>query len=150
MFLIVLDPSKKMAYFCKHWPSDLVLDIEEVVQTRVSYLISTNRILICIYFNIKFLKYFNARQSKPSAKSVWVHKAPATCKPTCPNVDDTDSEDNSDSCDTAAIPTNTGMDKWKTYLNITEDIPEGMGIVGWWGVCYLFHSLCVHHWCCVL
>ena len=40
MLVIVLDPSKKMSYFCKHWPSNLVLDIEQVVQNRVSCFIS--------------------------------------------------------------------------------------------------------------
>ena len=64
---------------------------------------------------MKFLKYFNVRQMNPSARSVQVHKAPATRKSTHPNVNNTSSEDNSDGCDTAAIPTNTVMDsEWKT------------------------------------
>ena len=76
-------------------------------------------------------------------KSVRVHRAPATCKSTRPNIDDTDSEDDLDGCETAAIPTNAVMDsEWKTYLNITEDVLEGMDIVCWWGVC-LFRSLCM-------
>ena len=110
MFVIVLNPTKKMTYFCGHWPSNLVSDVEDVVQSRVSYLTFTYRRLIHIHPNINFLKYFNAQQKSLSAKSVQVHKAPATCKSTCPNVDDTDSEDNSDGCDTAAILTNTVMD----------------------------------------
>jgi hypothetical protein len=35
----VLDPSKKMSYFHKHWPSHLVSDIEEAIQSRVSHLL---------------------------------------------------------------------------------------------------------------
>ena len=33
---IVLDPSKKMSYFCKHWPPELVSDVEDTIQTTVS------------------------------------------------------------------------------------------------------------------
>ena len=35
---VVLDPSK-MSYFHKHWPSDLVSDVEEAIQSRVSHLL---------------------------------------------------------------------------------------------------------------
>ena len=41
MFVIVLDPTKKMSYFRKHWPSDLVSNVEDVVQSRVSHLTFT-------------------------------------------------------------------------------------------------------------
>jgi hypothetical protein len=37
---VVLDPTKKMSHFQKHWPSDLVSDVEDAVQTRVSHLLS--------------------------------------------------------------------------------------------------------------
>ena len=135
-----------MSYFRKHWPSDLVLEVEEVVQSRVSFnLTFTYQILICIHCDMKFFKYYNARQSNSGVKTVRVYKAPVPHKVTRPNIDDTDSEDDSDVCDTAVIPTNTGMDEWKTYLNGLEDIPEGMGIVRWWGVSYLFYFLCVYH-----
>ena len=33
--VLVLDPLKKMSHFCKHWPSYLVPDVEEAIQTRV-------------------------------------------------------------------------------------------------------------------
>jgi hypothetical protein len=36
----VLDPSKKMSYFRKHWPSNLVSDVEDTVQTRVRPLLT--------------------------------------------------------------------------------------------------------------
>lgn len=43
----VLDPSKKMSYFRKHWPSDLVSDVEEAIQTRVSHILVT----LCTLFH---------------------------------------------------------------------------------------------------
>jgi hypothetical protein len=49
------------------------------------------------------------------------------------NVDDTETEDDTDSCE-AAVGPNVAMDEWKTYLNTKEDVPEEMGIVRWWGV----------------
>ena len=86
------------------------------------------------YSDAKFLKQFNVTQTNPSAKCVRVHKAPATYKATRPNIDNTDSEDDTDSCEATAVPTNTGMDEWKAYINTIEDIPDGMSIVRWWGV----------------
>jgi hypothetical protein len=38
-YIIVLDPTKKMAYFHKNWKSDLVSKVEETVKTRVSSLL---------------------------------------------------------------------------------------------------------------
>ena len=43
--------------FCKHWPFNLVSDIEDVVQSRVGYLMFTYWRLNCIHLNMKFLKY---------------------------------------------------------------------------------------------
>ena len=39
-FSPVLDPSKKRSYFHKHWPSDIISHVEDVVQKRVSHLLS--------------------------------------------------------------------------------------------------------------
>jgi hypothetical protein len=36
----VLDPSRKLAYFHKHWPSDIVADVEDAIQKRVCHLLS--------------------------------------------------------------------------------------------------------------
>ena len=33
----VLDPTKKMSHFHKHWPLHLIPDIEDVIQTRVCF-----------------------------------------------------------------------------------------------------------------
>ena len=49
---IVLDPSKKLAHFCKHWPPELLPDVEDTVQKRVSHLLSlfihTNLFMWCL------------------------------------------------------------------------------------------------------
>ena len=45
---------------------------------------------------MKFLKHFNVLQSKPSVKTVHFCKTPVTYKPARPNIDDTDTEDDSD------------------------------------------------------
>ena len=50
------------------------------------------------------------------------------------NVDDTDTEDDAGDCDATDTQSDAWMDEWKSYLNTHEDIPEGMGIVRWWGV----------------
>ena len=34
----------------------------------------------------------------------------------------------------AVTSPNAWMDEWKSYINTREDVPEGMGIVRWWGV----------------
>jgi hypothetical protein len=68
---------------------------------------------------------------------VCTRKAPTAHKPTRHNTDDTDSEDDAN-VEATIDPINAGMDEWKTYLNTVKDIPDGMGIVCWWGVCYSF------------
>ena len=81
-------------------------------------------------------------RSEPSIKTTRTCKAPTIRKSTRRNIDDTDSEDDTEACEAAIDPTNAGMDEWKSYLNTVEDIPDGMGIVRWWGVCHPY-SLCV-------
>jgi hypothetical protein len=50
------------------------------------------------------------------------------------NIDDTDSE--SDNGGNEAVdPSRPWLDEWNTYFNTHEVVPEGMGIVRWWGVC---------------
>ena len=31
------------------------------------------------------------------------------------------------------------MDEWKNYINMIEDVLDGMDLVHWWWVCILFH-----------
>ena len=83
---------------------------------------------------MQFLECFNVLKSKPCVKSVHVCKTPVTHKPARPNIDDTDTEDDSEGSQADIIPTNAGMDKWQAYLNTIEDIPDTLGIVQWWGV----------------
>jgi hypothetical protein len=83
----------------------------------------------------KFLERFNTLQSSPTAKSTCVCKIASTRKSTRPNIDDTDTEDESDDNNTGISPANAWQDEWKSYINPIEDIPIGMGLVRWWGVC---------------
>ena len=62
-----------------------------------------------------------------------------------------DSEDDAEDCDATANSPNAWVDEWKAYINTNEDVPEGMGIVRWWGVsdCVLFvcvANTCVDEW----
>ena len=74
-------------------------------------------------------------QNKPYVRSMCICKTPVTYKPTCPNIDDTDTEDDSDCSEAATILANAGMDEWQVYLSAIEELPDGLGIVQWWGVC---------------
>jgi hypothetical protein len=49
------------------------------------------------------------------------------------NIDDTDSESDED-----GDPGSPWLNEWTTYLNSNEVIPEGMGMVQWWGVRVFF------------
>jgi hypothetical protein len=53
------------------------------------------------------------------------------------NIDDTDSESEMEVG--SADPTKPWLHEWNTYIQTHEMIPEGMGIVRWWGVSSLFH-----------
>jgi hypothetical protein len=52
------------------------------------------------------------------------------------NINDTDSE--SDEDNDIIDPNRPWLDQWTAYLNSNEVIPEGLGMVHWWGVCGLF------------
>src|ERR1700761_8543280 len=95
-----------------------------------------------LHLQQQFLERFHVLESDPTIKTTQICKPPPTCKSSRPNVDDTDTEDNSDSCDPAVSSSNARMDEWKTYLNTIEDIPDGMGIVRWWGVSFILFYLC--------
>ena len=86
---------------------------------------------------IQFLERFHMLESEPKTKAVQIHRAPPTHKSSQPNIDDTNTKDNSDSCNAAVSSTNARMDKWKAYLNTNKDIPDGMGVVHWWGVSFI-------------
>ena len=82
----------------------------------------------------KFLERFKALQSNPGAKSVRVCKVATTPKSHHPNIDDTETEDDSDDGEMAASSGNDWMDEWTSYINAADNVPNGMGLVRWWGV----------------
>jgi hypothetical protein len=97
----------------------------------------------------KFLEHFNTLQSSPTAKSTCVCKIALTRKSTRPNINDTDTEDESDDNNTGISPANAWQDEWKSYINAIKDIPIGMGLVRWWGVCVTSCSSVSHCQCSV-
>ena len=69
------------------------------------------------------------------------------CKGIHPNIDDTNTEDNTNDDEGSTYQANAWMEEWKSYINSIEDVPEGMSLVHWWGVCSLFHSCVTNtHW----
>jgi hypothetical protein len=50
------------------------------------------------------------------------------------NIDDTDSDEPDDEESTLSDPSKPWLIEWNLYLQTHEVIPEGMGIVKWWGV----------------
>ena len=90
--------------------------------------------LYLTYINYKFLKHFRALESSLGVKTTSIRKlAPLSRQSSRTNIDDTETEDDSNSCE-AAIGGSNASDEWKTYLNSIEDVPDEMGIVRWWGV----------------
>ena len=71
-------------------------------------------------------------ESSLSAKPTVVRKACPSHKTSHPNIDDTEMED-SDNVE-AAVGQSNATDEWMAYLSTTEDVPDDMGIVQWWGV----------------
>lgn len=66
--------------------------------------------------------------------STHARKGTSRAKTSRMNIDDTDSE--SDNGGNEAVdPSRPWLDEWNTYFNTHEVVPEGMGIVRWWGVC---------------
>ncbi|KAN0128809.1 hypothetical protein V8E53_013396, partial [Lactarius tabidus] len=104
---MVLEPSTKMTYFHKHWSSDLVSEVEDTIQAR-------------------FLEHFNSLQWDPGAKSKPICKSSSRHKSVHHNIDDTDSKDDAGGCEATDALSNRWKDKWKSYLNTNEDVPEGV------------------------
>ncbi|KAF8268060.1 hypothetical protein EI94DRAFT_1700527 [Lactarius quietus] len=100
MAMEVLELSTKLACFHKNWSSDLISEVEDAVQAKY-----------------------------PGVKSIHVCKSSSRCKSAHPNIDNTDSEDDTTNCKATDVPSNAWMDEWKAYLNMHKDVLEGMGIV---------------------
>lgn len=73
-------------------------------------------------------------ESNPVAKSARICKIAPTRKSLHPNIDDTDTEDDTEDGEAATSPDSVWMDEWTMYMNTVEDIQDGVGLVRWWGV----------------
>jgi hypothetical protein len=138
-----------MAHFMKHWPLDLVEEVESVVHEQVSQLI------ICLFFYIlltvlvclgviKFVERYNERIDKEQPPATRVHKAAASHpKIGHQNIDDTDSSDDNNNCQQASKTLNTYIEEWNLYLNTHEAMSDDIRIVHWWGMhlSFLFPEL---------
>ena len=85
-------------------------------------------------------------QRNLTARAACAGKTTSTCKAIHPNIDDTGTEDSTNNDKGSAYLAKAWMEEWKSYINSIEDVPEGMSLVRWWGVCILFHS-CVINAC---
>ncbi len=65
-------------------------------------------------------------------------------KSSCPNIGDTDLEDDCHAHKRTTIPSKTWMNEWKAYINTIEDVPEEMEVVRWWGVSTYILSAMLH------
>ena len=82
------------------------------------------------------MQWYNELHQHAAPRSARVRKG-TSCNANRLNIDDTDSE--SDDDDTkASDPSKPWLDKWNTYFHTLEVVPDGMGIVRWWGVCTLY------------
>jgi hypothetical protein len=132
-----------LSYFRKHWPSNLVSDVKDTIHVRVSPLSHLSYCYL-IYIAPQFLERFHVLESSLSIKATTIRKAaPLSLKSSHTNIDDTETEDDSDSCE-AAVGESNASDEWKTYLNSVEDVPDELGVIRWWGVSR-FSSVRAYH-----
>jgi hypothetical protein len=90
----------------------------------------------------QFIECFQAlEESGMEIKAKHIRKAPASRKSSHSNIDDTNTEDDIDSCE-AAVSQRTWKDEWVTYLNTNNDVPDVMDVVHWWGVSFILLYLC--------
>jgi hypothetical protein len=97
----VLDPKKKMGHFMKHWPEDVVKEVEDAVRKHVSrsifHLILHVADSLCL--SLKFIECYSERNNKEQPQATSVRKMAASSKkPGHRNVDDTDSELDEEDC----------------------------------------------------
>ena len=133
-----------MAYFTKHWPADLVEEVEGVVCEYVSPSISIclHTLLTVLIFSLKFVECYKARNANKQDQVKHV------CKVAAPppklghqNINDTDlSSDDEDYL--KASSTGNHLEEWNLYLTMNKVVPDEIRIVGWWGVCQM---LSFHH-----
>jgi hypothetical protein len=63
-----------------------------------------------------------------------------------PNIDDTDTEDDTNESSTCPAA-NAWMEEWKSYINAAEDVPDGMSLVYWCGICLMIILFYNSHLC---
>ena len=129
-----------MAHFTKHWPADVVEEVESVVRERVSPLTSVCLCTLLTAFSLKFVERFKARNADKQDQVKHIRKVAAPrSKHGHQNVDDTDSS--SDDEDYLEASTVNYLEEFNLYLNTNEIVPDDVGIVSWWGVhqMFLFH-----------
>jgi hypothetical protein len=140
----VLNPKKKMGHFTKHWPEDVVKEVEDAVRKRVSR--SIFRLILhvadSLRLSLKFIERYSERNNKEQPQATSVRKMAASSKkPGRQNVDDTDSESDEEDCQKVSNTTDSYLDEWQLYLNTHEVVSDDVGIVRWWGVRLIFYSL---------
>jgi hypothetical protein len=90
----------------------------------------------------QFIERFQAlEESGVEIKAKHIRKAPASHKSSRSNIDDTNTEDNINSCE-AAVSQRTWKDEWVMYLNTNDDVLDAMDVVRWWGVSFILLYLC--------
>ncbi len=90
--------------------------------------------LYCLFIVSNFYVLFLVSRSLQRIAQGWYCTWVNACPRDYLNVDDTDSEDDTHDYEAATPSSNGWMDEWNSYLNANEDMPDGMGIVRWWGV----------------
>ena len=134
--VIVLNSKKKLAYFTKHWPADLVEEVESVVCECVSPSISIClcTLLMALIFSLKFVECYKVRIANEQDQVNHV------CKVAAPptklghwNIDNTDSSDDDEDYP-RALSTGNYLEEWNLYLTTNKVVPDEIEIVGWWGV----------------
>ena len=76
-------------------------------------------------------------QTNSERPSQWQSKKSFTTtagKQPCQNVDDTDSEEEGHNGEVHNVE-RPWLLEWNSYEKTHEAVPDGMGIVCWWGVC---------------
>jgi hypothetical protein len=123
-----------MGHFAKHWPAELVEEVEEVVRKRISHLIFCLSLLLTNSMLLKFVERYE-RNNQQQPHTTRVCKA-AVLPPKLGHryTDDSDLSSDESDCQQATNVGNTYMEEWKLYLNTNEVVPDDMRIVRWWGV----------------
>ena len=120
----------------KHWPAELLEDVEDVVRLCVS---SAFYSFLCTAdTNLKFIKRFEELSKKTQTQAIHVHKTRTSSKPGRQNVYDTDTETDDDDSEQVANVGSRWIEEWKLYFSTHEVVPDGVGIARWWGVRTIF------------